>query len=478
MGWPIPRIPVVREAKAPSVWLVVGLCAVCFLVGAILTLLLWPSASSTAQNPRFWACIVGAPTVAAILLVMTIFHWHWMDVLYRTFWNVMTRAIDLAWRRWARANVAITAFATLSPEGDLAEKIAGLAGNAPQNKIEVQTLQGFEADLHASRTEIVLARLLEDLKPTLDQLGSRQTLRVLVWSGKSGEPHGLGEAVSRRWRSTSILPHAQVEVVPEVSWPGVERYVRQQRGALVLLCAQLHDAGDEAHQYSETAVGLLFEPVKSVRRPGIAPVRLFRSMPTAIESLGADLRQFGDAGAVELARFRMGWSCGLGKPEKYALTQAITDCGLALKGGANGLISLDDCIGPVGPISPWISLALVSELAGYGQGAQLIALQEGNTLRLAAAALTESSAALESPGEATRNLGAGAVLVCLSPWIALLLAVLVHPANTFVWILGGIGVAIFLAILLLFIHPLIVQTRVERDIKDAGGRLPNDAIEA
>ncbi|WP_322028900.1 hypothetical protein [Paraburkholderia sp. J76] len=477
MGWPIPRIPVVREAKAPSVWLIAGLCVVCYFVAAILTLLLWPSASGTARNPRFWACIAGAPTVAVILLVMTIFHWHWMDVLYRTFWNVLARAIDLAWRRWARLNVAITAFSTLAPESELAEKIAGLAGNAPQNKTEVRTLQGFEADLHTSRTEIVLARLLDDLKPTLDQLGSRQILRVVVWAGKCDEPSGLGDALARRWRSTSILPHAQVEVVSEVSWSSVERYVRQG-GALLLLCAQLHDAGEEAPQYTEIAVGLLFEPVTSARRPGISPVRLFRSMPTAIESLGADLRQFGGAGAIELAKFRMGWSCGLGKPEKYALAQAITDCGLALKGGANGLISLDDCIGPVGPFSPWISLALVTELAGYGQGAQLLALQEGNTLRLAAAALTESSVPLEAPGEASRNLGAGAVLVCLSLWIALLLAVLVRPANTFVWILGGIGVAILLAILLLFIHPWIVQTRVERDIKDAGGHLPNDAIEA
>ncbi|MBN3751616.1 hypothetical protein G3N95_01590 [Paraburkholderia sp. Tr-20389] len=478
MGWPIPCISAARESKAPSGWLVIGLCVVCFVVGAVLTLLLWPSASGTARNPRFWACIVGAPTVAVVVLVAVIFHWYLMDVFYWAFWSVKRLVIDLAWRRWARANLAITAFRTLTPEPELAERIAGLAGKAPSNKLEIETLQGFDADLHANRTEVVIKRLLDELRPTLDQMGSRQVLRVVVCGGRSDESQDLGDAVDRHWRSNSILPHAQVEVVSEVSWLGVERYVRQQRGALLLLCAQLHDAGEEERRFTETAVGLLFEPVTSARRPGTTPVRLFRSMPTAIESMAADLRQLGDAGAVELAKLRMGWTCGLGKPEKYALTQGITDCGLALKGGANGLINLDDCIGPVGPISPWISLALVAELASYGQGAQLIALHEANTVRLAVAALAGTSVALEAPGEASRNLGAAAVLVCMSPWVAALLAAIVNPANAFFWILGGIGAAGLLAILLMFIHPLIVQTRVERDIQDAGGRMPTDAIEA
>lgn len=478
MGWPVPHLPEEQQTKPISAWLIVGLCAFCLFVGVILTLLLWPSASGTARDPRFWACLFGFPAAASIALIALAFHLHSMETFYSGLWSVARRAIDVAWCRWARESLAIAAFVTVTPEVELAERIAGLSGDAPRNKNKVLKLEDVKADFKSSRTEVALSHMVKDLKPRLDILGSRQTLRVLVWTGGGTEPTGLVEAVKALWKEYSILPHGQIEFVSELVLSGVERYVRQQRSPLLLLCAQLQDTGEDTQQFTEAAVGLLFEPVNIVRRSDVAPVRLYRSMPAAIESLGADLRQLGKVGAIELPRLRMGWGCGLGNAEKYALMQAITDCGLALKGGANGLISLDDCIGPAGPISPWVSLALIAELAQYGQGAQLFALQDGGKLRLGVAALGDATPSLEPGGAASRQLGAASILVCLAPWVALLTTVVMRPAKTFAWVMTGIGIAGALALVLLLLHPLSVRARVDRDIEEAGGRLPTETTES
>jgi hypothetical protein len=474
MGWPVPSVPDGQEPSPPSPWFIVALCVVCLVVGTALTLLLWPTARGTAGNFRFWTCLAGLPAVVAVILVAALFHLYGMQKLYRDCWDDCCKALDRAWRAWARRHVALTAFSTLTPESDLAERIAGLAGEAPKNKTKVLTLEGFDSDFRANRIESVLNHLIERLKPALDELRAEQTVRALVLTGSQAEGEAIRTMTEGLWRRLDIRPHIEVTPIAELRWTTIEDYAVRERTPLLILCAQLHDAGAHLQQFTEAATGLLLEHAVRRTRDGLPAVRIFRSIPTAIESFKADLAQLGEMGPVELAKLRIGWSCGLGKAERYALEEALVSGRIVLKGGSKGITQLDDCIGPTGPINPWLSLGLAAELVQYGQGAQLLAVQDGNRVRMAVADALTPTVTEARGGDRTRDLRGAATLICAAPWIAILLAVIFRPVDTFPWIMAGIASAVLLTLLLLLLHPVMVESRAARDVEAAGGRLPVD----
>lgn len=472
MGWPVPSVPEGQAPSPPSPWFIVALCVVCLVVGVALTLLLWPTARGTAGNFRFWACLAGVPAVSAVILVAAVFHMYGMQKLYRDCWDDCCRLVDRVWRAWARSHVALTAFATLTPESDLAERIAGLAGEAPKNKTKVLRLEGFDSDFRASRIESVLNHLLERLKPALDELRAEQTVRALVWTGSQPDEETIRAMMEGLWRRLGIRPHVEVTATPELRWVNIEDYAVRERMPLLILCAQLHDAGTALEQFTEAATGLLLEHTVRRTRDGLPAVRIFRSMPTDIESFKVDLAQLGDMGPVDLPKLRVGWSCGLGKAERYALEEALVSSRIVLKGGSKGITQLDDCIGPTGPINPWLSLGLAAELVQYGQGAQLLAVPDGNRVRMAVAdASTPARVGTPDRGH-RRDLRGAATLICMAPWIAILLAVIFRPDDTFLWIMAGIAASVLLTLLLLLLHPVMVESRARRDVEAAGCRLP------
>ncbi|MET3449612.1 hypothetical protein [Ralstonia sp. 1138] len=472
MGWPVPQRIEAPAVQKPSAWFVGLVCGGLLVVTAALVVFVWPSIHGQATGWQFWLCLLGLPTLVCAVFLGLFLHFHEMAVFRSACIALYSLLVMLVWQRWSRRYVVVVAAATLTSEDSLAEKIAGLAGSAPQNKMVVTKLEEFEGELDGNRVELVLARLLENLSSAINALGADCSLNVQVWTGGTQDPAAFDASMRTLWEKLALLPHPKFAATETLSWSMVEQHALNQAAPLLVLCVQLHDADEALAQFSESAAGLLFDAASTPQRGGRPAVRLFRSQPVSIGSMRADLVQLGEVGAVALKQVRIAWNCGLGKAEGYELSQAIADSGLVLKGGATGMVSLSDCIGPTGPISPWVSLGLATELSRYGQEAQLLAVQEANQVTLAVIATAARESVPDKASMPSVDLRGAALLVCSVPWLSGLLAALLKSADLFPWMIASLVVAGLFALLTMLVHPLTVRISAEREVMDVGARLP------
>lgn len=472
MGWPIPHLSGAPDVVRPSPWFIgvaaVGIVFVC----AVLVVVLWPALHGNATGTPFWLCLAGVPLLACAAFLGLVMQIYGMAVLRGRCWNVITNRMNIAWQRWSRRHVVLKAASTLTPTGELAEKIAGLAGSVPQNKTEVLLLEGFDSDFDVSRTEAVFRRLLGDLRTAINAAASNGTMRVMVWSAEDAHRESVDAMARAAWRSLDLALYATFASPSHIEWPSIGQRVLRGSTPLLILCAQLHDNGEVFKAFSESAVALLFDR-PTVREHSNRPVvRLYRPMPTSVVTMRDDLRQLAEFGPFRLGQLRTAWNGGLGKAEGYTLATAVGDSGLVLQGGTAGIVSLSDHIGPVGPISPWLSLGLAAELVRYGQGAQLLAIQQGERAELAIAAADPPIPVSQGSEAIGADLRGAGLLVCISPWFPVLIGIMIGSADLFPWFVFGVVAAGVLALLFMLLQPLLVRSRAARDLLAAGGRMP------
>ncbi|SAK97667.1 hypothetical protein AWB77_05748 [Caballeronia fortuita] len=473
MGWSIPMFEARPASQKPSLWLVGAYSMGIVLAAAVVVLVSWPIFHQQSNGAEFWLCLVGIPLIMGLALWSAIFHCLDMADFGVNCTDYYKNAVLVAWQRWARQYVVLSGFSVLLVEDALAEKIGGLSGTAPQNGNEALRLDEITDDYRSSRTEQVLERLLTESKDAVLSSGINDTLRIVAWTGGNADVSVIEQHIRIRWDAFDLPVHIDVEVVTKLSWPVIERSVIEERAALLLLCVQLQDNSDAFTHFTESAVALLFQANLPPLDSGVPVVRIYRSMPAATASMLADFRQLGEAGAVPLSRIRSGWNCNLGKAEGYSLSRAFGDCGLVLEGGTSGMVNISDYIGPVGPISPWISLALAAELVQYGQGPQLLVSQEGKQARLYIACADEPASSLRIGVPPSSASHASAILVSVLPILAVLLGVLLKAADLFAWMAAGVTGAVVLALALRLFHANSLRTRAIGEVEALGGHLPS-----
>ncbi|WP_143134678.1 hypothetical protein [Burkholderia ubonensis] len=472
VAWPVPTLKHVQHAIKPPVWLAGMGCVFVLSVAAALVVLVWPAKHGSAAGGPFWVCLAGLPIAACLAFSGLLLHLYGMAVYRRDCSNTSIESMSATWQKWARRSVVVKGSSTLTAEDNLAEKIVGLEGAAPQNKTLITELKKFEGGFQRSRTELVFARLLEDLRSAIGALVPGKPLRIVVWTGADAEFPAIEDDIRTLWTVLGLKRHPMVEGVGTISWSLIEQHVVARREPLLIIGAQLHDVGGPLKQYSESGVALLFDVARSEKPSATPIVRLFRSMPTSIESVAEDIEQLGRVGPIPLERLRTAWNGGLGKAEGHALSRAIGDSGLILKGGANGIVNLSECIGPAGPISPWLSLGLAAELIRYGQGSQLLAVPTDDGIELAVASTKSRLSPVNSIAAPTLDLRGAGMLVCAAPCFGTLVAIMLNASDVFPWIMANIAGAGILAMVSMFVHPLLIRSLANRDVVDAGGRLP------
>lgn len=472
VAWPVPTLKHVQRAIKPPIWLA-GVGSVFILsVAAALVVLVWPAKHGSVAGGPFWVCLAGLPISACLASSGLLLHLYGMAVYRRDCFNTSIESMSANWQKWARRSVVVKGSTTLTAEDNLAEKIVGLEGTVPQNKTLMTELKKFEGDFQRSRTELVVARLLEDLRSAIGTLVPGKPLRVIVWTGADSALPVIESGIRTLWTELGLKRHPVVEGVAAISWSLIEQHVIARREPLLIIGAQLHDAGGSLKHYSESGVALLFDMPASEKH-GTAPiVRLFRGMPTSIDSIAEDIEQLGHVGPIPLGRLRTAWNGGLGKAEGHALSRAIGDSGLILNGGANGIVNVSECIGPAGPISPWLSLGLAAELIQYGQGSQLLAVPTDDGIELAVASTKSGFSAVKGITAPRVDLRGAAILVCATPCLNTLVAIMLNVSDMFPWIMASISGAGVLAMVSMFVHPLLIRSLANRDVADAGGRLP------
>jgi len=442
------------------------------MVCAVLVVISWPILHGKTTGLPFWLCLGGLPFLACTGFLAFVLQFHAMAVFYTRCWNQTGRTANIAWQRWSRRHVVLRATSTLTPTTELAEKIAGLAGSAPQNRTEVLKLKGFDSDLSASRTQMVFERLLDDLKADIRAAATGAAMHVMTWAGEGANPDDISRMARAAWKSLDLPLCAVFSARAQIEWSSVGQHALRRSTPLLILCAQLHENGDALAAFSESAVALLFDQTPARQRGNQPVVRVYRPMPTSIVTMRADLEQFGEVGPFRLGQIRTAWNCALGKAEGFALVKAVADAGLVLDGAGSGTVSLSGCIGPAGPVCPWLSLGLAAELVRYGQGPQLLAIAQGRDVELTVAAAGPPVPVPQSGHAAGADLRGAALLVCVAPWLVVLIGVLFETADLFPWIVAGVFAAGAFAVLFMLAHPLLVRARAARDVLAAGGRMP------
>ncbi|KXV04153.1 hypothetical protein CR51_14390 [Caballeronia megalochromosomata] len=472
MSWPVLKFEELPAPQKPSPWLV-AVCSIgVMFAAAVVIFVSWPKLHEQSGGIEFWLCLVGIPLMLGLALWCAILHFAGMAAFGVDCLAYYTDAVLLAWQRWGRQYAVLGGFSVLLVEDALAEKIAGLSEAAPRNKSEVRRLEEIAEDFKSTRTEQVLERLLRGSKDAVLSSGIDDTLRIIASTGEHTDAGEIEQSILKQWDALNLRIPVTVEPVSEISWPVIERSVIDERTPVLLLSVQLHDNGDEFARFTESAVALLFQPNLPQLDSGAPVVRIYRSMPASTASMLTDFQQLGESGAVPLARIRTGWNCNLGKADGYALSRAVGDCGLVLEGGTSGMVNVSDSIGPVGPISPWISLALAAELVQYGQGPQLLASQEGKQARLYITCADEPASSLRMGVPPLSASHTSVFLVGLLPIFTILFGVLFKAADLFPWVAAGVAGAMILALALRLLHPGLVQMRAMKEVEALGGRLP------
>lgn len=472
MGWPIPLLSEGPPARKPSLWIIGTAVLGILMVGIALVLVAWTIFHKDTAGIPFWICLIGLPLLACAAFIALVLQFYGMADFRARCWAAFSERIRLGWQRWARNNVVLKAAATLTSTSALAEKIAGLEGSAPRNKTEVLELKDIESGIFASRTQAVFRHLLDELRPEILDASAQGTIRVVVWAGASADHEAVEKIARAAWNSLELPLCGIFSVSSEADWSFIGAQVLRRLTPHLVLCAQLHDNGDALKMFSESAVALMFDR-SSARRQGAGPVvRLYRPMPASVITMRTDLSQLGEVGPFKLGQIRTAWNCGLGKAEGYALTRAVGDHGLVLDGGTNGLVNVSECIGPIGPIIPWLSLGLAAELVRYSQGPQLLAIQQGKDVQLAIAAADSPVPVPRTNLAMAADLRGAGLFVCVVPWFALLLGVLFGSADLFLWVVSGAAAAALCVPVLMLLHPVLVRFRAVRAVLSAGGRMP------
>ncbi|WP_244829936.1 hypothetical protein [Caballeronia sp. TF1N1] len=472
MAWPVPefeRLPVFRK---PSPWPpIVGSLLIVF--GAAVSIFyLWLKIHGRSGGLGFWLCLIGIPLIAGLLFWCAVGHCAAMRLFGVDSVKYYASAVLSAWQHWSRQYVVLGGFSVILVEDALAEKIAGLSGTVPENKSEVRRLEQIKDDFKSSRTEQILERLLEGVEVALTSSGIDHALRIVAWAGEHADGVAIEDCVKKLWSASGLHLVASVEVVSALNWSMIERHVLGDGVPLLVLTMQIHDDAGKLAQFTESAAALVFLPQLARTDTGEPVVRIYRSIPTSTATMIADFNQLGDYGALPLAQIRSGWNCNLGKAEGYGLARAVGDCGLVFEGGTTGMINIGDFIGPTGPISPWLSLALAAELVQYGQGPQLLATQEGKHARLCIAAADEAVPVERGGKPPSSGQHGSTILACALPTLTLLLGLLFKAADLFPWVSMGVAGAVVLALSLRLLHPYLVQARAIELVHALGGRLP------
>jgi hypothetical protein len=385
--WELQLPPKWSEGEPPPLWLYALLYVVIELIGIAFTVFNWPKGQPT-MTGAFWA---------NILLVPALF---WVGVSGLLYWgyegtrsdalqlNHMRCECEAHWYRWAHAHLVLIDSVTLTPEGELAERMLGLEGTAPQNPDKMLTLPNAESGSGQSRLEQVLAQLLHPLAGALTQCLAIGKFDIVLQTGS--ETHAA--ELQRTWRKLGLTGNPKVTWLPtDADSPMAGQWFDDDLPdfRLVLSC-QLHD-GTDTPSWSETAAALLLATSAKVakERAWLVPrfklkpqAYLFRPVSAESDALAKALETLLHAGQVPNGKIRHAWFSRLDKLLKHAVITAIRDTGLSV-----GVHDVDRAVGKPGPANRWLLPALAAQMVRHGQGAQLIAIphQSGVALSVVAA---------------------------------------------------------------------------------------------
>ena len=364
--WDIKEIAHAQDPVRPSAWVYVGIILIIGLIGAIVVIMEWPSGKA-AMTREFVQQAFLLPLLISIFscCMVAYFAVDSPDKANR-FWNAMCQQRWLHWSNWTRDHVAVLGSMVLTPEKEIAERMLGLEGAAPNNSGKALALE-LSGAVGTSRLAIVLEQLLTPFVSAIPQLSQRGDFEIVLQTGLETDLTEL----RRVMRKFSLPDHLNVSWVAAAAVAPMDMLwsAGPFSGTRLILASQLHD-GSDAPTVSELGVALvLMAPDILDRMPTIRPrAYLYRPIMTEADDVEEALPKLLGAEQVPIKRIRHLWFTRLDKRARHAVATAAKHDALSIAAQ-----DLDRALGEPGHANGWAVQALAVQMVWHGQGAQLIA---------------------------------------------------------------------------------------------------------
>ncbi|CAB3756286.1 hypothetical protein [Paraburkholderia humisilvae] len=427
-----PLIPDERpEAEPLSVWVYVVLFLVIESVAFALTVVTWPTGVPAASS-KFVLYALAVPVVAWFMLSAMLYLLSDEKPAFSAAvrnacrWHLVTD-----WQHSSRTGVAILDSVILAPEPDLAERMLGLEGNAPENPGRVMALDDVAATEGVSRESALAEKLMAPLASMLARAMLEDSFEIVMQCDRQE----MAGEVRAAWARLDLPKNPRIRWIDnsqEMDFAGVwfaddhralpytSYFIDQTPGYRLLLAWHLNEAGSGEQDKSEVAVALLVASRKLIaeQKNKLRPQAwLLRQIVGDADQVDMSLALLLKAEQVPEDRVHHFWRSRLKGLAQHATMGAVKNCGLALTPH-----ELDHAVGPQAPVARWVVQALAAKMAHYGQGPQLVALPRERGVVLNFVAKEPSSVNVPWKERYDANLfPAPELIACFSLWALVLL---------------------------------------------------------
>ncbi|WP_052184422.1 hypothetical protein [Rahnella aquatilis] len=335
-------------------------------------------------------------------------------------------------KKFAQRHLVIGGWTSVSPVDNLAVQLLKLEGQfplAPKTPQRIKVSEGFDE----TKLQCIFNSLIE---PLTDKLIKRPDVEIIYWlrDGDDTSTEELGSVLDKNGikikKDITRLPEC-----PDYSFLDtmINESVNQWQYSRLFIIADL--CNDETVKSMESATALFIcKEYPANEKP--KPVYLYQPLTG-----DADLA---DSVPVYLAVEQTTppktlWHTGLAQTEKYPLLNALSECKMAAE-----RVDLELAFGEYTVGYGWLALAVASDAARYGQGAQLMAASEKGK-----PALTVISAAQPSTLKAPEGDHVAMPLFWSFPALVMSIIAFVFSWGVYFGVPEGWSVIIFIVIMLL-----------------------------
>ncbi len=419
------------EAPPLSLWPFVVLFLSIECVGLAITVLSWPKGVPIASD-KFLREALAIPFL--IWLVIS-------ALLYRAVYDSPAFAAAVKnsarwhllrnWQWHSRMGLAILDSVILTPEPDLAVRMLGLEGKAPENPGRVMALDEVAATQGISRASALAEKLMAPLAALLVKAMREDEFDIVVQCDReenTGEVQAAWERLELpkkpriRWIPGSReIDFAEVWFTNDHGTRSLSSYSNDETPKYRLLLAwHLNDVEQEEPAKSEAAVALLVgsRTLMSEKNRPRPQAWLLRQIVGDADQVDKSLGLLLKAEQVPGERIHHFWHSRLKGLAHHGTMGAVRDSGLTV-----ATHELEQAVGPQAPVVRWVLQALAAKMAHYGQGAQLIALPHERGVVLNFAAKEPAAVSVPWKVEYDVSLFPGAELIaCVALWMLAVLA--------------------------------------------------------
>ena len=363
----------------------VGVIIVLYIVaigaGLLIRTLTWPEKEHV--TAIFFVPSLILPVCLVSAVVFIIFMIHDANIHYFNARKFIAKEREINLKAYARKNMAITAWSSITPLEQPALNMLKLEGEfplAPKTPVKIQ----LEASFDQTRNEQIFNRLLAPIAEKLKEFNYR-IFETVIWVNggneacvdelrRSLERLGVDHASSCKIEYSNECPdYALIN-----KWVNLSDYRVENR---LIVIVDLHEEGGESKRM-ENACALLLTS-HYVRGEGEKPVYLYQPM-SGVTDVEEKMPIYLQAGSVHAPKTL--WYTGLSRTEKYPLMQALDEKKQPIE-----RLDVEASLGEKSNGYRWLALAMAADAVKYAQGAQLVASSDKNRFSVTALSSQKTS---------------------------------------------------------------------------------------